>query len=133
MMAFHNKRTDEETRMSNPNWMMTSMADGQNEARHDSRILQRCPHTIRVKFQSQYYIIWLAVRAHMSSPESKFLEEMGNKEQYSGQWIAILGAQVVANGRSITDVYAKAAKSAKGKTPLFVEIPDKNKEQTLIL
>ncbi|MCE2509134.1 MAG: hypothetical protein J4G04_07575, partial [Nitrosopumilaceae archaeon] len=40
MMAFHNKRTDEETRMSNPNWMMTSMTDGQNEARHDSRILQ---------------------------------------------------------------------------------------------
>lgn len=66
----------------------------------------------------------------MSSPESKFLEEMRNKEQYSGQWIAILGVQIVANGKNINDVYAKAA---KGKTPLLVEIPDKNKEQTLIL
>ena len=69
----------------------------------------------------------------MSSPESKFLKEMENKEQYSGQWIAILGVQVIANGRNISDVYAKAAKSAKGKTPLFVEIPDKSKEQILIL
>lgn len=69
----------------------------------------------------------------MSSPESKFLEEMRNKEQYSGQWIAILGIQVIANGRNINDVYAKAAKSSKGKTPLFVQIPGKNKEQTLIL
>ncbi|MBI1658428.1 MAG: hypothetical protein IS632_06610 [Thaumarchaeota archaeon] len=69
----------------------------------------------------------------MSSPESKFLEEMSNKEQYSGQWIAILGARIIASGKSINDVYAKAAKSAKDKTPLFVEIPDKNKEQTLIL
>ena len=69
----------------------------------------------------------------MSSSESKFLEEMKNKEQYRGQWIAILGVRIVANGKNINDVYAKAAKSAKGKTPLFVEIPDKNKEQTLIL
>lgn len=86
-----------------------------------------------LNFSVDTIIIWLAVRDHMSSPESKFLEEMRNKEQYSGQWIAILDARIVANGRNITDVYAKAAKSAKGKTPLFVEIPDKNKEQTLIL
>ena len=69
----------------------------------------------------------------MSSPESKFLEEMGDKELYSGQWIAILGARVIASGRNISSVYAKAAKSAEGKTSLFVEIPDKNKEQPLLL
>ena len=85
-----------------------------------------------LNFSVDTIIIWLAVRDHMSSPESKFLEEMRNKEQYSGQWIAIVDVRIVANGRNITDVYAKA-KSAKGKTPLFVEIPDKNKEQTLIL
>lgn len=69
----------------------------------------------------------------MSSPESQFLEEMRNKEQYSGMWIAILGSKVVAQGKDINEAYAKAAKFAKDKTPLFVEIPDKNKEQTLIL
>ena len=69
----------------------------------------------------------------MNSPESKFLEEMEDKEQYSGLWIAISGAKVVASGKNSGDVYAKAAKYTKGKAPLLVAIPDKNEEQTLIL
>ena len=41
MMAFHNKKADEETGMRNPNWMEDDINDyGQNEARHDFRILQ---------------------------------------------------------------------------------------------
>ena len=36
----------------------------------------------------------------MNSPESRFLEEMEDKEQYSGLWIAISGAKVVASGRT---------------------------------
>ena len=67
----------------------------------------------------------------MSSPESQFLAAMGNGERYSGQWIAILDSEVIAHGKDIAKVYAEATKIAKGKTPLFVEIPDK--EQTLIL
>lgn len=69
----------------------------------------------------------------MSSPESQFLIEMSDKEQYRGQWVAILDSEVIAHGKSIGKVYAEATKISKGKTPLFVEIPDKNKEQTLIL
>ena len=69
----------------------------------------------------------------MSSPESQFLVEMNDKEQYRGQWIAILDSKVIAQGKSIGKVYAEATKISKDKTPLFVEIPDKNKEQTLIL
>ena len=69
----------------------------------------------------------------MNSPESKFLEEMENKEQYSGLWIAISGAKVVASGKNSGDVYTKATKYTKGKAPLLVAIPYKDKEQTLIL
>ena len=58
---------------------------------------------------------------------------MKNKEQYSGQWIAILDSAVIARGKDIKEVYSKAMEIAKDKTPLFVEITDKNKEQTLIL
>lgn len=69
----------------------------------------------------------------MSSPESQFLIAMNDKEQYRGQWLAILGSEVIAQGESIGKVYTEAAKISKDKTPLFVKIPDKNKEQTLIL
>ena len=69
----------------------------------------------------------------MNSPESEFLAEMEDKEQYSGLWIAISGAKVVASGKNSGDVYAEAAKYTKGKAPLLVAIPDKDKEQTLIL
>ena len=69
----------------------------------------------------------------MSSPESQFLVTMNNKEQYSGQWVAILDSKIIAQGKDVSKVYAEATKIAKDKTPLFVEIPDKNKEQTLIL
>lgn len=69
----------------------------------------------------------------MSSPESQFLVAMKNREQYSGQWIAILDSAVIAQGKDVGEVYAKALRIAKDKTPLFVEITDKNKEQTLIL
>lgn len=69
----------------------------------------------------------------MSSPESQFLEEMGDREQYSGLWIAISATRVIAHGKDVRAVYADAVKSTKGKTPLLVKIPDKNKEQTLIL
>ena len=41
MIAFRNKKADEEARLRNPNWMADdSMADGQNEARYDFRIAQ---------------------------------------------------------------------------------------------
>lgn len=69
----------------------------------------------------------------MNSPESKFLEEMEDKDQYSGLWIAISGDRVVASGKNSGDVYAKAVKHTKGKVPLLVAIPDKGEEQTLIL
>ena len=73
------------------------------------------------------------VSISMNSPESKFLEEMEDKDRYSGLWIAISGDRVVASGKNSGDVYAKAAKYTKGKVPLLVAIPDKGEEQTLIL
>ena len=69
----------------------------------------------------------------MSSPESQFLETMDNREQYSGQWVAILGSKLIAHGKDIEKVYAAAMKIAKDGTPLFVDIPPKDEEQTLIL
>ena len=70
----------------------------------------------------------------MSSTESQFLVTMNNKEQYSGQWVAILDSGVIAQGKLIDEVYAEAIKISPDRTPLFVKIPDKNsKEQTLIL
>ncbi len=77
--------------------------------------------------------MWLEDVVRMSSSESQFLTTMDNKEQYRGQWIAILDSGVIAHGKDIGKVYVEAMKVAKDRTPLFVEIPDKNKEQTLIL
>ena len=69
----------------------------------------------------------------MSSVESRFLQSMENREQYCGKWIAILGSKVVAQGTDIAEVYKDAMEITQGETPLFVEIPEKNKKQTLIL
>ena len=49
----------------------------------------------------------------MSSPESQFLVAMKNKKRYSGQWIAIMGSEVIAHGKDIAKVYAEAMKITK--------------------
>ena len=67
------------------------------------------------------------------SVESQFLMSI-EKDQYRGKWIAILDSKVIAEGKSLTDVYKEAMKEAKGRTPLFEYIPEKEtEEQTLIL
>ena len=76
-------------------------------------------------------------------PESKFLEEMKGSEQYGGQWMAVLGVPqspadgrlgrpAVASGKEIRGAYIQT-RSAEGKTPLFVKIPDEYMDQPLIL
>lgn len=67
------------------------------------------------------------------SVESQFLMSL-EKEQYRGKWIAILDSKVIAEGKDLPEVYKKAMKEAKGRTPLFEYIPEKEvEEQTLIL
>ena len=68
--------------------------------------------------------IWVAAKA------SSLIAMDGR--QYGGQWIAILNSEVVLHGKDIARCTG-ATKIAKDKTPPFVEIPDKNKERTLIL
>lgn len=56
-----------------------------------------------------------------------------NREQYRGKWIAILDSKIIAEGKDLTEVYKKAMEIAKGRTPLFEQIPQKDEEETLIL
>lgn len=67
----------------------------------------------------------------MSSTEAEFYENMTDRDEYRGQWIAILGDRVVASGKNAGDVYAEAAKRANGRTPLLVAIPDNDDAEFL--
>ena len=69
----------------------------------------------------------------MSSVESQYLLSLENKELYRGKWIAILDSKIIAEGKELAEVYGKALAVAKGRTPLFEHIPEKEQEETLIL
>ncbi|MEX0655976.1 MAG: DUF5678 domain-containing protein [Nitrosopumilaceae archaeon] len=69
----------------------------------------------------------------MSSAESQYLLSLENKEQYRGKWIAIIDSKIIAEGKELSEVYKKALEIAKGRTPLFEHIPEKEEEETLIL
>jgi hypothetical protein len=66
------------------------------------------------------------------STESQFLMSL-EPEQYRGKWVAVLDSKILAEGKDLAEVYKKAMKEAKGRTPLFEYIPEKAEEQTLIL
>lgn len=69
----------------------------------------------------------------MSSVESEFLMSLENKEKYLGKWIAILDSKIIADDKELTTVYKEAMENAKGRTPLFEYISEKQEEETLIL
>ena len=59
--------------------------------------------------------------------------ELENKEKYLGQWIAILGSEIIATGEDLSMVYKEAMKEGKGRTPLFNYVSKKQEAETLIL
>jgi len=69
----------------------------------------------------------------LSSPESKFLMELENKEKYLGKWIAILDSKIIVAGKDLSAVYDEAMKEGKGRTPLFEFVSEKQQAETLIL
>jgi Family of unknown function (DUF5678) len=69
----------------------------------------------------------------MTSTESHFLMSMHDKSSYRGKWIAILDSKVIAEGKDLNEVYTKAIKVSKVRTPLFKQVPENDKEETLIL
>ena len=66
----------------------------------------------------------------MSSTESKYLMTM-DVDSYRGKWIAIVGNKIVADGKTISQVYQDAAKVSGKKTPLFHRIPKNDEEEFL--
>jgi Family of unknown function (DUF5678) len=50
---------------------------------------------------------------------------------YAGQWIALLDDQVIANGKKLKEVYAKANSKSKGQKPFFIRVPRSKIEQIL--
>ena len=68
----------------------------------------------------------------MSSTESKYLMTMDDRDSYRGKWIAIVGNNIVAEGKTISKVYKDAQKVSGGKTPLFHRIPENDEEQILL-
>jgi hypothetical protein len=69
----------------------------------------------------------------MNSTESHFLMSMHDKAQYRGKWIAVLDNKVIAEGKDLKEVYKNAMEISKIRTPLFKQIPEEDKEETLIL
>ena len=56
--------------------------------------------------------------AHCSAMSLKWLHE--NREKYSGQWVALDGDRLIANGPTAKEVYSKA--KAEGVEIPFVEL-----------
>jgi len=52
-----------------------------------------------------------------------FLE--ADTSNYLGEWIAIIDERVVAHGKKIEDVYAKAKHEYPTKRPLITKVPTK--------
>ncbi len=44
-------------------------------------------------------------------------------EEFSGEYVAVVGEEVVAHGPTATDVYAKAQATKPGCKPLLAKIP----------
>ena len=61
----------------------------------------------------------------MSSTESEYLIAMVDRDSYRGKWIAIVDNNIVAEGKTISQVYQNAAKVSGGKTPLFHRVSRK--------
>ena len=61
-------------------------------------------------------------RKGASSVEFKYLTA-NPLEQFSGEWVAVVGEEVVAHGPSVLKVHARAMKARPGSAPLFAKIP----------
>lgn len=68
----------------------------------------------------------------MASPESKFIESE-DLTQYQGMWVAILDKKVVAEGKTMSEVYDKVMKEEIVRTPLYQRIPEKGEVDAFIL
>jgi len=49
--------------------------------------------------------------------------------RYEGHWIAHLGEEIVARGRSLREVHAEALRKHPGKSPLFTKVPESDETQ----
>jgi len=66
------------------------------------------------------------------STESKILESTDLSE-YQGMWIAILDKNVIASGKTMSEVYDKVFEQKIVRTPLYQRIPEKGEVETFIL
>ncbi len=44
---------------------------------------------------------------------------------YIGNWIAICDNEIVSSGKNVKEVFAKAKKQCRGKTPMLTKVPEK--------
>jgi len=63
--------------------------------------------------------------------EARFLESTDLKE-YKGKWVAVLDKKIIVSGEDINEVYEKALKISKTRTPLFTRIPADGEVDTFI-
>lgn len=52
--------------------------------------------------------------------------------EYAGEWIALIGSEVVAHGKILKEVYSEANSKAKGRrAPFFMKVPKSLEEMIL--
>lgn len=68
----------------------------------------------------------------MASVESQFLETE-DFSKYKGMWIAILDKEVIASGKTMSEVYDKILELKVTRTPLFQKIPEQGEADRFIL
>ena len=70
------------------------------------------------------------VDRYIMSQEFDFysLTDMSN---HAGEWVAILGREIIASGKDLKEVYKEAKKKAGNREPMFARVP--KEQETLIL
>lgn len=68
----------------------------------------------------------------MASVESQVLESE-DFTQYQGKWVAILDKEVIASGKTMSEVYDQVQLAKVVRTAFFQKIPEKGAIDTFIL
>lgn len=70
-----------------------------------------------------------ATEKQKSAPEFEFFVR-SDLSEYKGQYVAIIGKEVVASGKTAKEVWGKAKRRYPNKTPTLAKLP---KEEALVL
>lgn len=74
----------------------------------------------------------LVTMAFVSAEHNWLVEHHAEVEKYGGRWIAIVGEELVSDGKTLQGVYRKALKRNPGKIPLVTYVPRRGEELLIV-